>query len=146
MPDNELLRRLQDQEVLLAAYAASSAFVMHRAFEAMEKLRAFRGRTDLAPAIVARLKALSKKPRDPVILGAHLYALGLTGARREMGKGISLILEKDLLRQDPLVGQLAGTMGAGLVHPKKKLAPGAVFQAKELEAILTALKEKGGPS
>ena len=32
MPGNELLRLLQDREVLLEAHAASSAYVMRRAF------------------------------------------------------------------------------------------------------------------
>jgi hypothetical protein len=146
MPGNELLRLLQDREVLLEAHAASSAYVMRRAFEGIKELKAFRGRTDLAPAILARLQSLSKEPRDPVMLGAHLYALELTGSHLEIGKGVSLLLEKRPIFQDPLLGQFAGSVGATLARMTEKLVPGTVFQAKDLEAILKALKGKGGPS
>lgn len=111
MADEKLLATLQDRRALLEAYAASSAWVMRRAFERVKDIQAFRGRKDLAPTLLEKLAGIGP-PGDPVIVGAHLYALELTGARREIAKGVVHVL-KGPGRKDPhLVGQLAGFASA----------------------------------
>jgi hypothetical protein len=136
-----LLERLRDRKVLLQGYAADSAYVLHRAFESTPELNELRKRGDLAPSILARLRRLAEKPQDPVILGAHLYALELTGSRPALREGVRLLLDKPILRRDPLVGQLAGQAGARLLRPtmKPKLEP--TFDPGELEVISANLKE-----
>ena len=106
MDTDKLLGSLEDQHVLIEAYAASSSYVMRKAFAMSEKLEAFRGRNDLAPNILARIEQLTKKPGDPVILGAHLYALELTGAKPEIRTAMLRVLEEEKLRDGPLVGHL----------------------------------------
>lgn len=144
MDTDKPLESLKDQNVLIEAYAASSSYVMRKAFVASEKLDAFRGRNDLAPNILARIEQLTKKPSDPVILGAHLYALELTGAKPEIHTAILRILEEEKLRDDPLVGQIAGEIGFKLVKTRKQLTPGAYLTIDELQGVVEALKQEEG--
>ncbi len=148
MADDRLLAMLQDRKALLEAYAASSARVMRLAFQQHKDLKAFKGRADLAPGILEKLAGI-KPPGDPVIIGAHLYALELTGARREIAKAVALVL-RNQGRKDPyLVGQLAGFSGAGLVRPE---GPGRVppidatkaFKPKDLDEILKIVEREEG--
>ena len=77
MMEERFLNVLGDQEVLFDAYAASSAYVLHKAFEGIEQLQAFRGRKELAPLLVEHIDAMADEPADPIVFGAHLYALSL---------------------------------------------------------------------
>lgn len=144
MATDNLLESLEDQHVLIEAYAASSSYVMKKAFTTSEKLHAFKGRNDLALSILARIEQLTKEPSDPVILGVHLYALELTGAKPEINAALLHVLEKEGLRTDPLIGQLAGEIGFNQVKPKNQLAPGAYLSAEELQSVADALKKEGG--
>ncbi len=143
MPDEKLLALLEDRHLLLQAAAASSAYVMRRAFEATRELQVFKGRADLAPDILERLHGLAGKS-DPVIIGAHLYALELTGARRELAKGVLALLEDKAFRQDPLAGQFAANIGARLVRKDERLTPAQPLAPGELEELLKALEREGG--
>jgi len=140
MPTERLLALLEDQHTLHLAYAASSAYVMRRAFESIKELQAFRGRADLAPSILERLAALVREPKDPVVIAAHLYALELTGSRGETGKGALAALRA--LRKDPMVSQFAGHTAAGLV--RERLAPGVFLKKEELEEIVRAVEKEVG--
>lgn len=146
MADDRLLATLQDRHFLLRAYAASSARLMRRVFERLKELQAFRGRKDLAPAILERLTGI-RPPGDPVVVGAHLYALELTGAGREIARGVAHVL-KEQGRMDPhLAGQLAGLTGVAFLGPEGRGAagpPAKVFQAGDLDEILKAALREGG--
>lgn len=138
------LEPLEDKSDFIEAYAASSSYVMRKAFAASEKLNAFKGRQDLAPAILAKIEQLLEKPGDPVILGAHLYALELTSAKPQINAAVLRVLEKEGLRDDPLIGQLAGEIGFKQATPDKQLTPGAYLTPEELKAVVDALKQEGG--
>ena len=140
----ESLKPLSDRNVLLEAHAASSAYVMQKAFAASEKLNAFRGRKDLAPAILAKIEELSANPGDPVILGAHLYVLELIGAKPELKEAILRLLENDGLRADPLIGQQAGEIAIRQAKPDKRLDPGANLSIEDLKDLADALKQSKG--
>ena len=142
--DKLIIESLEDQNVLIEAYAASSSYVMRKAFAASEKLDAFKGRNDLAPTILSRIEQLTKKPSDPVIFGAHLYALELTNAKPEIRAAVLHVLEKEELQNDPLVGQIAGEIGFKQVAPKKQLTPGAYLTVEELQGVVEALRQEGG--
>lgn len=151
MPDDRMLSVLNDPKVLLEAYAASSAGVMRLAFERSKDLQAFRGRKDLAPVILERLTAL-RPPGDPVVTGAHLYALELTGARPHLARAVSMVL-KGAGEKDPhLAGQLAGFSGTALLRSEGTRTPVAPPQAppralkrQELAEILKAAEREEGP-
>jgi len=146
MADEKLLAVLQDKKVLLEAYAASSAQVMRLAFQKIKALQPFKGRADLAPPVLEKLIGI-RPPGDPVVVGAHLYALELTGVRREIAKGVTFVL-KDQGRKDPhLVGLLAGYTGVTLVKPEGRVAPKAaakILRPRDLDEILKLVEREGG--
>jgi hypothetical protein len=142
MDNDKLLGLLEDHRVLLEAQAASSAYVMRKAFVASRELQAFAGRTNLAPALLERVERLTKEPGDPVVLGAHLYALELTGADDEIRAATLQVLGNEALRDDPLAGQFAGQVAARLVRFEDKVAAGSYFEPEELEGVLGALERK----
>ena len=144
MDTDKLLEFLEDQHALIEANAASSAYVMRKVFEASEKLQAFEGRNDLAPAILARIEQLTEKPSNPVILGACLYALELTSDKPKIRAAVLHVLEKEEFRDDPLSGQLAGEIGFKQVETKKQLAPGTFLTIDELQGVVEALKKEEG--
>lgn len=151
MPEDKIFAVLNNPKALLEAYAASSAGVMRLAFERNKDLQAFRGRKDLAPAILERLTGL-RPPGDPVVTGAHLYALELTGARTHIARAVAMVL-KGIGEKDPhLVGQLAGFTGAALLRPegaRHPATPGRVpalrLKRQELDEILKAVEREEGP-
>lgn len=152
MPEDKLLAVLQDRQALLEAYAASSARVMRGVFERHKVLKPFRGRRDLAPAILERLKGIHP-PGDPVIIGAHLYALELTGARPEMARGVTFVLRAQGKKDPYLVGQLAGFTGAALLRPEGRgrgmsptVGAAGVLRPPDLAEILKAAEREGGES
>ena len=138
--DKLIIESLEDQNVLIEAYAASSSYVMRKAFAASEKLDAFKGRNDLAPTILSRIEQLTKKPSDPVIFGAHLYALELTSDKPKIRAAVLHVLEKEEFRDDPLSGEI----GFKQVAPKKQLTPGAYLTVEELQGVVEALRQEGG--
>lgn len=144
MDTDKLLESLEDRNVLLEAHAASSAYVMRKAFAASEKLHAFEGRNDLAPIILERIKQLTEKPCDPVILGASLFALELTNDKPEIHAAVLHVLEKEELRDDPLIGQLAGEIGFKLIKTRKQLTPGTYLTIDELQGVIEALGQEEG--
>ncbi|MGA1871708.1 MAG: hypothetical protein ACMUJM_24535 [bacterium] len=144
MDTNKLLEFLEDQNALIEANAASSAYVMRTIFEATEKLQSFEGRKDLAPAILARIEQLIEKPSNPVFLGACLYALELTRDKPKIRAAVLHVLEKDKFRDDPLIGQLAGVIGFNQVETKKHLTPGTFLTTDELQSVVEALKKEEG--
>ncbi len=148
MADDRLLALLQDQKALLEAYAASSARVMRLAFQQLKDMKAFKGRADLAPAILEKLTGLAA-PGDPVVIGAHLYALELTGARREIARAVKHALSNQGRKDPYLVGQLAALTGASLLRPQSPgraapLASVKVFQPKDLDEILKLVEREEG--
>jgi len=148
MADDKLLAVLQDRKALLEAYAASSAGVMRLAFQRSKELRAFRGRKDLAPAILERLTGI-RPPGDPVVIGAHLYALELTGARVETAKGVAFVLRHQGRKDPYLAGQLAGFTGQAFIRPEggrpaRPVAPAKRLRPEDLEEILRAVEREGG--
>lgn len=150
MADDKLLALLQDPKALLEAYAASSARGMRLAFQQHKELAAFKGRADLAPVVLEKLMGLGPLG-DPVFVGAHLYALELSGARRETAKAVGSLL-RGQGRKDPyLVGQLAGITGAGLLRSRgpgreQPNAPARALKPKDLDEILQAVeREEGQP-
>jgi hypothetical protein len=148
MADEQLFAILEDQRFLLRAYAASSARLMWQVFGRLRELQAFRGRKDLAPALVDKLVAL-RAPSDPVVAGAHLYALRLTQARREIARGVTHVLRGQGRKDPHLAGQLAGFAGAVLAVPdgRETAAPArkALRQADLDEILKLAEKEEGRP-
>lgn len=142
MMEERLLNVLGDHEVLFDAYAASSAYVLHKALEGIEELRAFRDRKELAPLLVEHIDSMAKEPTDPVVLGAHLYALSLTGADDGIGNGIRRVLREEVLRRDPLVGQLAAFEGAKLLHLTGPELRELHFKPQQVESILHQLEDK----
>ena len=144
MGTDKLLESLNDQNILTEAYTASSSYVMRKAFAASDKLQAFKGRDDLAPSILERVKQLTEKPSDPVILGAHIYALELTGAKPEIHTATVRVLEEEKFRDDPLVGQLAGEIGFKLVKPREHFTPGDYLTIDALQSVVDALKQEEG--
>lgn len=142
MPDEELLSVLEDWRSLRLAYAASSDYVMRKAFEQTKPLEAFRGAAALAPAILQRYKGLADKTGDTVILGAHLYALQLTGDVAALRQAVVFSLEQRALRQDTCLAQFAGKIGAALLAQER--SPGEDLSPGQLEAVLAALRRQEG--
>lgn len=142
MMEERFLNVLGDQEVLFDAYAASSAYVLHKAFEGIEQLQAFRGRKELAPLLVEHIDAMADEPADPIVFGAHLYALSLTGAEEPIGRGIRRVLGLESLRRDPLVGPLAAYEGAKLLRLEGPELRELNFRPQQMEAILHRLESK----
>lgn len=142
MTDEKLLALLEDQHTLLLASAASSAYVMRRGFEMAKSLQEFKGRADLAPAILERLTVHLKEPKDPTVIGAHLYALELTGAPKEMAQGAVMTLRR--LKEDPLAGQFAAQVAVvALGRPQR---PGIFLKPEAVEELCVVLeKEVGRP-
>lgn len=143
MNNDKLLGLLEDQRVLLDAYAASSAYVMRKAFAASKELQAFKDRTDLAPTILEKVGRLTKRPGDPVVLSAHLYVLVLTGAEREILAATLQVLREKVLRDNPLAGQFAAQIGAKVVSLEKTVQE-SHFEPDELEKVFHALELKEG--
>ncbi len=138
--DDKLLSLLEDRSILLDAYAASSVYVMQKAFKNIKRLQAFKDRTDLAPSLLKKIRNLTRKLRDPIILGAHLYALEITMARREILQATILVLKQPAHRYDPLIGQIAGHIGKRLLRP-----PFADYlKPDELEDIFKNLQREEG--
>lgn len=144
MPDETLLRLLEDRRVLLEAHAASSAYVLRRALEGTAALRAFRRRSDLAPLLLQRIEQRSTDPGDPVALAAHVYALELTGAQRELTTSLLSVLKIRRWREDSVMGVFAGHMASGLLRDRRKLAPDAHLLPADLDKIRQALERQGG--
>ncbi len=142
MPEETPLSLLEDWRTLKLAYAASSDFVMRRAFETTKKFQSFRGRADLAPAILERFKALARGPADSVVLGAHLYALELTGAKPVLRAAIIFSLEEKRLREDPRTAQFAGKLGAAMLTPARKPSRGADLTEGQLDEVRDALRRQ----
>jgi hypothetical protein len=140
MPDEKLLALLEDQHTLFLAGAASSAYVMRSIFERTKPLRQFAGRADLAAAILERLAGHVKEPRDPAVIGLHLYALELTGASKEMAQGAALTLRR--LKDDPLAGQLAAHLAATVLGQPPE--PGAFLLPETVEALEVGLEREVG--
>jgi hypothetical protein len=107
-------------------------------------LQAFKGRSDLSQAIRARIDTLTRKKVDPIIIGAHLYALELTGSEPELRKATLHVLENSELREDPLIGQFAGEIGFHLMHAEKELSPGAYLSVKDMEWVVQSLETREG--
>ena len=145
MENDKLLDVLQDPHVLFEAYAASSAYVMHKAFDITEQLQAFKGRSDLSETIRARIDKLTEERADPIIISAHLYALELTGSEPELRKATLHVLENPVFRDDPLTGQFAGEIGFHLMHAEKELSPGAYLSAKDMQRVVQSLETREGP-
>ncbi len=149
MERNRLLALLEDRETLLEAYAASSAYVLRKAYERIEALQAFKDKAALAPAVLERLEAHLEagRPRDPVVIGAYLYALELTGARPETARAAAAVLRDPVFRQDPLVGQLAGRLGEHLTgRVAARLEPArfrTLLDPDDLERITRELGKAG---
>ncbi len=149
MAEDRLLRVLTDREVLLEAYAASSAYVLRRVYESVRELQAFRGKAALAPAILRRLVALTRAPgpKDAVVIGAHLYALELAGSRPEVRKAVAAVLREPALKEDLLLGQLAGRIGQKLITKPDAPLPAAEFRSlldrKALDEITRTLGKEG---
>ena len=142
MADEQLLALLEDHHTLFLAGAASSAYVMRSIFEGMKPLRQFDGRADLAPAILERLATHLQEPKDPTVIGVHLYALELTGASKEMAQGAALTLRR--LKDDPLAGQLAAHVAATVLG--KRPEPGAFLMPEVVDELQIVLeKEVGRP-
>ena len=142
MTNDQLIGLLEDPRVLLEAHAASSAYVMRKAFAESKELQVFGGRVDLAPAILDRIQRLSDAGSDPVVVSAHLYALELTGAATEVGAAVVQVLGDEALRADPMLGQFAGQTGASLIHTDDRVAAGSYFEPEELKGILRALQRE----
>lgn len=142
MPETRLLNNLTDPQVLLPAYAASSAYVMHRAFQDMEEMEVFRSRAEMAPALVERLQALQDETTDAVILGAHLHALSLTGDPDNIRRGVRGVLKQDSLRGEPLVRQLAAFEGAEALHLRTPSSRELSFPPEEIDSILEKLEQE----
>lgn len=144
MPDQTLLRLLEDRRVLLEAHAASSAYVLRRALQGTAALRAFRRRSDLAPLLLQRIEQSSAAPGDPVALAAHVYALELTGARRELTTSLVTVLKARRWREDPVAGVFAGHVANGLLRDRRTLAADAHLLPADLDKIRQALERQGG--
>lgn len=142
MMEERFLNVLGDPEVLVDAYAASSAYVLHKAFDGIEPLQAFRGRKELAPMIVEHIDAMADEATDPVVFGAHLYALSLTGDQEPIGRGIRRVLSVESLRRDPLVGPLAAFEGAKLLHLEGPEVRELNFRPQQMETILHRLESE----
>lgn len=142
MMEERFLNVLGDPEILFDAYAASSAYVLHKAFEGIEQLQAFRGRKELAPLLVEHIDAMADEPVDPVVFGAHLYALVMTGAEETIGRGLRRVLGVESLRRDPLVGPLAAYEGAKLLHLDAAEMRDLSFRPQQMEGILHRLESK----
>jgi len=149
MERNKLMALLEDRETLLEAYAASSAYVLRKAYESIEALQVFRGKAALAPAVLQRLQAhlAAGSPWDPVVIGAHLYALELTGAHPETCRAVAAVLREPVFRQDLLVGQLAGRLARRLTgRAGARLEPAefrTLLDPEDLERIARELGKAG---
>lgn len=138
--NRQLLKLLKDIRVLRLAYAASSDYVMRLSFGEIRELRAFRGKTGLAPDILKQYLALLGKVHDSVILGAHLYAIELTGAQDRVLRALVATLGHKELRADPRLAQTAGKMGARLLG--RRLPAGKDLNEQELAEIHRTLKKE----
>jgi len=141
--EEQQLKLLEDTHLLRLAYAASSDYVMRLSFERIEELNAFRRKTGLAPAILKQYKRLVETVRDSVILGAHLYALELTGATDAVRQAVVITLDQRELRQDPMVAQTAGKIAARLI--RRRLVRGKDLSERQIDEIHSMLKEEAKP-
>lgn len=142
MPDKneQLLKLLKDNHVLQLAYAASSDYVLRKSFGLIKELQVFRGKKELAPAILKQYEGFVKKLSNSVIIGAHLYALELTGEQETIRKAVITTLEQKELRQDPMVGQTAGKIASGLL--RRKFSRDKGLSEPELIEILNMLRKE----
>jgi hypothetical protein len=138
--NERLLKLLEDTHALRLAYTASSDYVMRLAFEHIKDLQAFRGKTELAPAILKQYESFVERVRDSVILGAHLYALELTGAKEAVRKAVVATLDLKELRQDSMVVQTAGKIAVSLL--RRKLSRRKDLSEQELDEIHSTLKKE----
>ena len=149
MSEEGLLRHLRDPEVLLQAYAASSAYVLRQAYQIIPELQAFRDKETLVSPVLEQLQLIRQAPGhpDPVVVGAHLYALEIAGAEPETARAVASVLRDPVLRDDPLLGQLAGQIGASLLKkagsPAPTVALTKITDGETLEGIALALEEGG---
>jgi hypothetical protein len=84
-----------------------------------------------------------KEAGDPVVLSAHLYALGLTGDEAIERAAVTRVLADKQLREDPLAGQFAGRIGARLIRTRSAI--GQYLSPAELETIFNTLRKKEEP-
>jgi viroplasmin and RNaseH domain-containing protein len=138
--NEKILNMLKDFNVLMLAYTASSDYVMRLSFEQIKELQVFRGKTELAPAILKQYRKIIKSFRDSVILGAHLYALELTGEKDSIKSAILSTLSLKELRQDPRVTQIAVKIAAKLIG--RRLPYGKDLNEKEIAEINAELTKE----
>jgi len=138
--NKQLLKLIADTKALRLAYAASSDYVMRLAFTRIKELQAFRGEKELAPAILKQYESLVARMRDSVILGAHLYALELTGSKEAIRKAVLATLDHKELRKDPMIAQTAGKIAASLF--RRKLQHGKDLDEQELNEIHIKLRKE----
>jgi hypothetical protein len=141
MNNEDPLTILEDQQILLDAYAASSAYVLRKIFNDEKKLKVFKGKTDLAPTILEKIQELTKEPGNPVILSLHLFALELTGADAEIISGTVQVMRDKTFRLGTMEGQFACHVGSRFVG-REKTEPGSYFETEEIEEVFQALKGK----
>jgi hypothetical protein len=137
---DEPIKLLQDGRVLRLAYYASSDRVLHESFKRVKELAVFRGHAELASSVLEQYLDLVTKVRDPVILGAHLYALELTGVEAAVRKAVVATLKQKERRQFPMVAQMAAKIGARLA--RRKLPPGGALSEQEIDEIQAALGKR----
>lgn len=137
------LKLLEDSHVLRLAYTASSDYVMLLAFQRTKELQAFRDNKAAAPSILKQYTSVMERMSDAVILGAHLYALELTGSKADLRKALVDTLSHPKLRQDTLVTQLAGKMSFRLLQ--RKIPPTKDLNDQELDGIRDALRKEVMP-
>jgi hypothetical protein len=138
--DEDLLKLLKDAHALVLAYSASSEYVMRLSFDRIRGLQAFRGRAELAPDVLEQYEGLVERVHDSVVLGAHLYALELTGARHAVREAVVATLDRKDLRHDPMLGQAAGKAGARLL--RRRLPRGKDLSDQELDEVWGTLKKE----
>ncbi len=139
-PNEQLLKLLEDTHALRLAYAASSDYVMRLSFERIKELQAFRGKSELAPDILKQYENHLGRVRDSVILGAHLYALELTGAQDILRKAVISTLDQKEVRLDPILAQTAGKMAVRLLG--RKLPRGKYLTEQELDEVYSTLRKE----
>ncbi|MGA9398032.1 MAG: hypothetical protein WBV22_07215 [Anaerolineaceae bacterium] len=137
------VKLLKDTHVLRLAYTASSDYVMFLAFQRIKELQVFRDNKATAPYILKQYTSVMDRISDPVILGAHLYALELTGAKADLRKALVDTLSHKKLRQDTMITQLAGKMAFRLLQ--RKIPPTKDLNNQELDGIRDALRKEVMP-
>lgn len=140
MDEKAVFDLLDDKELLLEAHAASSPYVMRRAFELARPMREFSGHVEFGGELHRRIARMAGEPAvDPVTLAAHVYALELTGATDELRSAAKSVLGQEALRDDEMVGQFVGYTAQRLMHPRKQISQAKHLEKQELEQLAEAL-------